>query len=529
MIKILIIFKREVDLKNFLLISVLLCFYILVSISELLGISLILPIIMNLLGDKSEYTPSIIIKISELVGVNFKDNSELIIFALSLFTLKAIIQSAAIYFQTKFAFLMRSKLSERMLGFYLDDFKKWILKNNAYLEKARNITLRVDELVHGSLVPILMIFSDIIMTIFLLATLLLMIPAKILLLVILFLGFIILFKIGISNILRKVGEKRNNFELQRLSYSNACLKSAVEINTCAVNQAYINDFSLINYKSRIFGILENFLQNMPRVWLELFFVILILIISYNLRDGNAVSTVIMMSLILIRLMTPVNRLVHSFAIIGSTSSAVDEFFQLGFVKKKTNQQPSSHVTKITVQHKNKKLNFEIGKINIIKGSSGSGKSTILNKIIGMIDDDTVIFYNNDLIINSDSIPITYVRQTSNFIQDSVIENIKFKRNLNIDDVENITKNIGLNIDLSKNLGPDGLGLSGGQLQRVALSRALIKFNPVILLDESTSGLDAVSEKMVFDYLESICKKSLVIVVTHGSAYKNLNDIYINEL
>ena len=72
------------------------------------------------------------------------------------------------------------------------------------------------------------------------------------------------------------------------------------------------------------------------------------------------------------------------------------------------------------------------------------------------------------------------------------------------------------------LGERGLGLSEGQMQRLAIARAIYSDRPVLLLDEATSALDAGTEEAVLENLRSMTDKT-VIIVTHRPAALKLCD------
>ena len=71
--------------------------------------------------------------------------------------------------------------------------------------------------------------------------------------------------------------------------------------------------------------------------------------------------------------------------------------------------------------------------------------------------------------------------------------------------------------LDTQVGERGVGLSGGQIQRLALARAFLKDAPVLLLDEPTANLDRESEQLVLAALESLCQGRLVLMLTHRRA------------
>ena len=64
------------------------------------------------------------------------------------------------------------------------------------------------------------------------------------------------------------------------------------------------------------------------------------------------------------------------------------------------------------------------------------------------------------------------------------------------------------------VGERGMTLSGGQRQRIAIARAVIRNTPILILDEPSSGLDAVSEKLVFEALDRLMEGKTAIVIAH---------------
>jgi len=187
----------------------------------------------------------------------------------------------------------------------------------------------------------------------------------------------------------------------------------------------------------------------------------------------------------------------------------------------------------------KRINYKFrkGKIYSLVGPSGSGKSTLLN-ILSLIDkptvgsvkiDDRVVNYN-DLSIN-DKIRakrIGIIYQQNNLLPDfTALENVYLAR-LSIDDnkkkaVDN-AKNIIKKMGLINRINHYPSELSVGEMQRIAIARALINEPQIILADEPTGSLDQSTAKEVFNILYKLKNSNrLIIYATHNRFFANMAD------
>ena len=181
--------------------------------------------------------------------------------------------------------------------------------------------------------------------------------------------------------------------------------------------------------------------------------------------------------------------------------------------------------------------FEKGKIYSLVGPSGSGKSTLLN-LLSLIDEPnsgSIEILNkkinfsekveNDK-IRSEKIGIIY--QDKNLLNDfTALENIYLPKLLLTNDKKTSiaeAKKISKNVNLSSRLNHYPSELSGGEIQRVAISRALINEPEIILADEPTGSLDFDNAKQIFKILFNLKNKNRVIIfATHNRYFANMAD------
>jgi ABC-type lipoprotein export system ATPase subunit len=187
--------------------------------------------------------------------------------------------------------------------------------------------------------------------------------------------------------------------------------------------------------------------------------------------------------------------------------------------------------------KNINYSFSKGKIYSIMGPSGSGKSTLLN-ILSMIDKPSkgsLMIDNNEINflqthsndkIRSKKIGIIY--QQNNLLSDfTALENVYLASlALNESKKDSIEKSKILikKMGLSSRENHYPSQLSGGEMQRIAIARALINQPQIILADEPTGSLDQFTAKDVFKVLYKLKNKNrLIIYATHNRFFANMAD------
>ena len=187
--------------------------------------------------------------------------------------------------------------------------------------------------------------------------------------------------------------------------------------------------------------------------------------------------------------------------------------------------------------KNITLSIPNGSLVGISGESGSGKSTFVDAILGVIESEAKIKLSG--LTPSDflkSFPgkLGYVPQETVLIEGSIAENVAFgcaRESIDFQLVENCLVKVGLQSlvatysdGVSTQVGEFGGFLSGGQKQRIGIARALYTEPELLVLDESTSALDIDSANVIENLIYTLKGKVTTIIISHQSGFSSGCDI-----
>ena len=190
------------------------------------------------------------------------------------------------------------------------------------------------------------------------------------------------------------------------------------------------------------------------------------------------------------------------------------------------------------------LTVKKGEVVGIIGKTGSGKSTLINLLIGLLHPFEGKIEVDGLDINSNlsewQKKIGYVPQSVYLTDSSIRKNIAFGlRENNIDDalvkeavekahLSEFLKSLPNGLDTI--VGEKGIRISGGQQQRIGIARALYRNPEILILDEATSSLDNLTEKKIMDSIQFLKRKKTLIIVTHRLSTVNKCDkiYFINK-
>ena len=280
--------------------------------------------------------------------------------------------------------------------------------------------------------------------------------------------------------------------------------------------------------------------------------------AYNLYLENiTVGGLTAIVQLIAQVQSPIISLSRSFQNIFAMTASAERIIELEnlekdiILDKKDKTEIYENMEKILVKdlsftYKNKRilesanLSIQKGEILAIYGESGVGKSTLLKLILGIIkkDNGNICFEmkngEEQLIDNTTRSLFAYVPQGQFILSGTIRENLTFV-NRNVTD-ENIEKALEISesksfIDnlpdgLETQIGERGKGLSEGQLQRLAIARAIISDAPILILDEITSSLDTQTEEKVLNNIKNLKNKTCIIVTHRESISKICDKQYI---
>lgn len=561
-------FKKIISILNFSqkLRLILIFFLILISVLfESIGISLIIPI-MGIVTNESFFDNyPFILEYLNLLGINTQ--GKIIFYTLAFlaifFFTKLTYNIFYIWYFANYTMLLKAFISKKLFSIYLNNSYDFHLKNNSSI-LIRNIMEEVNYSI-SAIKNMSMLFVEFLVVIGISLVLIFYqsISAISIIIFSILIGY--LFYKFTKNILKNWAIKRQKNEALKIQHLQQGLFGIKELKILKIENSFIKKFNIHNLKLAKIAIVHEVFKQMPRLLLELIALVVIISVFFYLYSLEIEFTSLITSIALFgaaafRILPSLNRILQAFQDLSFNAPSINiinEEFKKNSIDNdkinskdvhKINFKDSININNLSFSYSNdlskvilNNLNLEIKKgdcIGIV-GKSGQGKSTFVDLLLGLIKPT-----NGQITIDGFSLEnidyngmlFGYVPQNIYLTDDSIVNNIAFgesKKNINYNNLKDAISNAQLS-DFIENLenglntivGERGVRISGGQLQRVGIARALYRNPDIIILDEATSSLDIETENQFMNSINNLIRNKTLIIISHRfNTLKNCNKIY----
>jgi ABC-type bacteriocin/lantibiotic exporter with double-glycine peptidase domain len=545
-------FKKYVFiLRGYKLYFLILFFLFLISsLVEFISLGLMIPLLL-IIFDKNQFINNSFIY-NDFIGnfssiFNFHINNIIFLVIFFLFS-KYILILFTNYIIPKFAFSHQKKIR-------LDIAKNFFFSNK-FLSSKDLIQLSIGTLSTFTtqfLIGLLRFLSNLVILISITIFLIIFNPSVTLPLFFLFFISFLIYKFFFKNIFNTLGEKIISSNSEIIKKNNEIYKGLHEIKIYKKFNFFLDKIAA---DSKILSSSETslrFLISLPRVILEILFVViifLILLYSYFQNDlSNSMVSVGIYGYSALRILPSLNELITTINIIRFSKKSVDDIFNHLIAKSSQTEKKNTTKSRFnTLELKNISFSYPSTKNKIINnfsikiqkgdmigviGDSGKGKSTLIKIILGVIKPKTgILKFNNNINFYKDKIQSvsSYIPQDNFILEGSIRDNISLENynpnSINDNKLLNSIDQAGLKgmidsfkTNLNFQLKENGSNISGGQKQRISIARAFYHDRELLFLDESTSSLDLESENKILDDLRSN-KNVTKFIISHR---KNIFD------
>ena len=534
------------------------------SLAEMVSVGIILPA-FSIIFESSE--TNIFLRNDFINNIKLNYSKLEIIFYLSIliifiFFLKSILLTLLYKFQTSFCYGVQEYISNKLFKKYL--FSTSIINNKKKsAELIRNLTSEMDQMVTSFLLPFLNFFVEIFIF-FSIILVLLYFEFQVSIIIFLFsllaiFIFYFLTKKKIDNISyeRQINEEK---KIKTIQDTFGSIRDLIILGCRNFSYDYFSakTKSVSSSKRKI-----EFLNFLPKIWIEFFGVLLIVMITFLMiymeKDLNSfLPTLALFAVAAFRILPITNRLIISIQhmrygepVVKNLIFNLNEKIENDYLKDNSENENNIELDSIKIKNLGFKYNssneFLFNNINLeikrgdkigILGESGSGKSTFVDLLIGFLKPSTgeILINNNQKNSNLLNLAsnIGYVPQNVYIIDGTIEENIALNtKKKDKDKINNLIEFCllsNLSNDLKKkqtlNLGEKGSTLSGGQKQRIAIARSLYQNPKLLILDEATNALDEEMEEKLMNNLFNQSNIETIIIINHRkSSLKNCNKFF----
>ena len=539
-------------------VSIIFILSIITSIFEMIGVFSIVPF-MSLLTNPDYITNNVYFSyFANSYSLNLIDSKVYFgIIIIILFIFSNLMNIVTLWYTMNFIAEYQSRISSAVFKKYLSNSYDFFIKSDhAILSK--NVLDESCILADGVIYAILQILTKSLI-IFAISILMIIVNPE------LFFGSIFLFAIiyllifvRYKKVLYDIGFNRVEANESRFKKTREVLSNIKDVKYHSLEDFYIKSFSNSAYDFAHLNAKRNLISLLPRYFIEIltFGGIFSGIVYLIAIEESLLLNIPVISMFLLSIYRIMPLLQNIFINTTNIKSSEYVFNNIEAILSKPYQIKSKISSNITftkninfenvyfnyVDNKNilENVNLEIskGETYAIIGGTGTGKTTIIDILLGFYDIKSGQITMDGFPLKGNSFKsinkiIGYVSQSISYLSDNILKNITFCDNHNDIDIDKVMKVIRITKldDLVKtldkgiygNIGDMGSMLSGGQKQRLGIARALYREPQILILDEATNALDRQTELEILTNIKESYQSITLILVTHRNTYLEFCD------
>lgn len=446
---------------------------------------------------------------------------------------------------------IRMKYLSKILAFSIEDISRNLDNRSAF-----SIT-RETSMTSGLIPMIYRSFIQAPVTIVSALVLLIIISPRMLALVTAMMAVIVGINLLIRSRLKLLHREQNDATSSLLQYFNEWLSGHRIFHIYGAEDFYkrkmisaFDTISCVSKKHKLYGTAQSIL-----VEILTYIAIILFIVFLSNGDGSVnIGIVLSFPALILLIRGEILKLVGGYQQLANTESSISRLQQVLQMEAPTDSGLPWHepVEDIELHHlsygynahekilDHANLRLSKGCLNVLTGPNGTGKSTTINLILGLLktQEGAVCYNGKDISAYTTASRLAQfaiVEQEPFVFQGTLYDNITLGRAISEDVVRRYLHDFALDYlvgdagDLSLRIGAKGRALSSGEKQRLALIRAIIGEPSVIILDEPTSNIDYATAAFIRQMMSNLAQQRLVICVSHDPILTTNNDLHIFQI
>ncbi|MFO7772817.1 MAG: ABC transporter ATP-binding protein [Dehalococcoidia bacterium] len=539
------------------------------ALLETAGVASILPFLTLVASPEAVQDNAIVRWLFNTLG--FTDVNRFLLFlgvlALVVLVLSNVLRAAVTWGMLRFSWGRNHSISRRLLAGYLHrPYTFFLNQNTAVL--GRNILGETGQLVTGILVPGIEMVARAVVLVFIMALLIVVSPVlavAVLGALGLVYGAIYLF---VRRKLGRIGKERIDANAGRFKTANEAFGGVKLVKLLGAEDDFVQQYSRHSWRFATRTATAAVISRVPQYALEaVAFGGVILIVVYLLGTGGELAQVLPLAGLFVfaayRMMPAMqhifqgmSQLRFNVAVLDTLHEALGETAKAAGDKGPRDVEPLSfreklELDRITFRYPGTEepvihdlsLTVKAGSAVALVGTTGAGKTTIGDIILGLLPPSEGVMRVDGVEISDENLPrwqrnLGYVPQDIYLQDNTVASNIAFgtpEKDIDMEAVERAARVANIHEFIVNELpdgyrtvvGERGVRLSGGERQRVGIARALYHDPGVLVLDEATSALDGATERAVFAAIENVARvKTLVIIAHRLTTVRKCDAVYV---